>query len=82
VGQRAAEQLHRAGVDQADFDLGADRTLVASAARSRQLASQWCIPSMQYGSSSWAFTTGVTPSVIWGRRSSSAKVRSTRINGR
>ena len=37
--------------------------VAASRARSCQLASQWCMPSRQYGSSSWAVTTGVMPSV-------------------
>ena len=36
----------------------------------------------QYGSSSWAVTTGVMPSVTRWRRSSAASVRSTRISGR
>ena len=35
----------------------------ASRARSCQLASQWCMPVRQYGSSSWAVTTGVMPRV-------------------
>ena len=64
------------------IDAGTERTLAASVARSRQLASQWCMPSRQYGSSSWALTTGVTPSVIRPRRSSSARVCNTRISGR
>ena len=37
--------------------------VVASTARSCQLASQWCMPDSQYGSSSCAVTTGVMPSV-------------------
>ena len=39
------------------------RRTAASWPRSCQFASQWCMPSRQYGSSSWAVTTGVMPRV-------------------
>ena len=58
-----------------------DRMPAASCARSCQFASQWCMPSRQYGSSSWAVTTGVMPRVSRSRRPSAASVRSTRISG-
>ena len=52
------------------------------APRSCQFATQCCMPVRQYGSSSWAVTTGVMPSVTRWRRPSAASVRSTRISGR
>ena len=51
-------------------------------ARNCQLASQVCCSLMQYGSSSWAASTGETPRVKTSLRPSSARVSRRSITGR
>ena len=58
------------------------RRVAASWARNCQFASHRYMLSRQYGSSSWAVTTGVMPRVTSPRRPSAASSRSTRISGR